>query len=217
VPLFLCREFGLTYMNRKLGWWFSVFMALACVRAIGQETVQQNDSVDSLFHRGEYELSLATGPMFSPIGADKGRPTVDYTLSGLQLGWMVTDVHASGWLRGNLEIAGEVIGGAVYQGRGNYIAGGTAWARYNFVHAGWRLVPYIDAGAGAEATDMDSRLIGERFNFNLNVGVGTRCFIAQNWSINVECLYQHISNAKLSSRDIGINAVGPMVSLSYFF
>jgi opacity protein-like surface antigen len=75
----------------------------------------------------------------------------------------------------------------------------------------------VQAGLGAEATDMDRRLIGERFNFNLDVSAGTRYFLAPNWALNAECRYQHISNATIARHDIGINAVGPMLGLSYFF
>lgn len=203
-------------MNRKLGWWFSALITLACVRAIGQETLQQNDGVDSFFERDKYEIRADTAMMLSPVGADKGRPTVNYTLSSVQLGWMLTDVNSC-WLRGNVEVAAGAIGGTVFEGRGSYLVGGTGWIRYNFVQPGWRLVPYVQGGLGAEATDFDPTLIGERFNFNLNIGVGTRWFVAKNWSIDLECLYQHISNAKISHTDVGINAVGPMLGVSYFF
>ncbi|HLX72339.1 MAG TPA: acyloxyacyl hydrolase [Verrucomicrobiae bacterium] len=203
-------------MNRKLGWWFSVLIASACARALGQETLHDN-SLGDLFVRGKYELNLSSGVMFSPIGADHARPTLNYTLSGLELGWMLTDVNRSGWLAGNVELAGEVIGGAAFYGPGNYLAGGTAWARYNFVQPGWRVIPYIQGGAGLEAIDMDSELIGGHFAFNLNIGAGARYLVDNNWSINVECLYQHLSNATIHQHDVGINAVGPMLSVSYFF
>jgi hypothetical protein len=155
--------------------------------------------------------------MFSPVGADRGRPVLNYALGGAQVGWMFTDLKGSGWLRGNWEVAGEAIGGTPWQGKGNYLVGGTAWIRYNFVQPRWCVVPYLQGGLGAELTDFDSYLIGERFNFNLNIGVGLRFFVTRNWSVNCECLYQHISNARLSPNDLGINAVGPKVGVSYFF
>lgn len=158
-----------------------------------------------------------SGVMFSPIGADKGRSTEDYTLSGLQFGWMLTEARGGGWLRGNWEVSLEAMGGAVYKGKGNYIVGGTLWARYNFIQENWRVVPYFQAGAGAEATDMDGHLIGQKFNFNLDVAAGMRCFVAPHWALDLECRYQHISNAKIAEHDIGINAVGPMLGVSYFF
>ena len=130
---------------------------------------------------------------------------------------MLTDADAGGWLRGNWEISLEAMGGEVFSGKGSYIVGGTLWFRYNFVQPNWRVVPYLQAGGGAEALDMDRNLIGETFNFNLDVAAGMRCFVARNWALDLECRYQHLSNAKISNHDIGINAVGPMIGVSYFF
>lgn len=155
--------------------------------------------------------------MFSPIGADHLRGTENYTLSGLQFGWMLTEPGEDRWWRGNWELSLEAMGGAVYDGKGSFIAGGTLWVRYNFVQSGWRVVPYLALGAGAEGTDMDRELIGQTFNFNLEIAPGVRWMVAPNWSVDLELRYQHISNAKLSKHDIGINAVGPMVGVSYFF
>jgi lipid A 3-O-deacylase len=201
-------------MTKKASWWFSISLAMVCSVVTG---ARAGDDFSDYFQRDRYEATLASGVMFSPVGADKGRHTVDYTLSGLQFGWMMTEPGRPAWWRGNLEVAAEAMGGKVFEGRGSYLAGGTAWLRYNFVQANWRLIPYVQAGAGAEATDMDRRLIGEHFNFNLDVSAGTRCFLAPNWALDIECRYQHISNAKISRHDIGINAVGPMIGLSYFF
>jgi hypothetical protein len=203
-------------MNRKLGWWFSVFITFTCLPAFSQEPSQTNNPPDSIFQRDRYEAGVSSGFLFSPIGADRGRPTVNYTLSGVHFGWMLTDVNQC-WLPGNVEVLGELIGGTVVEGRGSYLAGGTVWIRYNFVEPNWRLIPFVQGGLGAELTDFDQRLIGEKFNFNLNVGAGVRYFVKPNLSIDLECLYQHLSNAKLSSTDIGINAVGPILGVSYYF
>jgi opacity protein-like surface antigen len=203
-------------MREKTGWCFSLFLIGACAQAIGADAVCPDD-FSGHFQQDTYEVALMSGTMFSPIGADRHRNTVDYTLSGLQLGWMLTGAGEPAWWRGNLELSLEAMGGEVYEGRGNYIAGGTAWLRYNFVQPNWRLVPYVQAGVGAEGTDMDQRLIGENFNFNLDIAAGLRCFVAQNWALDLECQYQHISNATIARHDIGINAVGPMIGVSYFF
>src|SRR6185295_18079790 len=99
-------------MSRKLGWRFSVFVALAGAHALGADSTQQNNFTDYFFQSGKYEATLNGGVMFSPIGADKGRHTVDYTSTGLQLGWMLTDLNSSdAWYRGNLELLGEAFGG----------------------------------------------------------------------------------------------------------
>ncbi|HEX4264551.1 MAG TPA: acyloxyacyl hydrolase [Verrucomicrobiae bacterium] len=200
-------------MTKKVGW-FSVSLAMIYMGVTGAKA---GDDFSDYFQYDKYEVTLASGVMFSPIGADRNRHTVDYSLSGLQLGWMFTEPGQSAWWRGNWELAVEAMGGGVFEGRGNYFAGGTAWVRYNFVQPGWRVVPYVQTGAGAEATDMDQRLIGETFNFNLGVSAGARYFVAQNWALITEFRYQHISNATIARHDIGINAVGPMVGVSFFF
>lgn len=201
-------------MRKKPGWWFLISFAMLCAAATGAKAA---DDFSDYFQPGKHEVTLASSVMFSPIGADRNRHTVDYTLSGLQLGWMLTEPGRSAWWRGNWEVAIEAMGGAVFEGRGSYIAGGTVWGRYNFIQPGWRLVPYLQAGAGAEATDMDPRLIGETFNFNLGISAGARCFVARNLALDVECRYQHISNATIAHHDIGINAVGPVIGVSFFF
>jgi len=185
-------------------------MALACASAAGAD-------FSDCFHHDRYEMTLMSGAMLSPIGADKHRSTEDYTLSGLQFGWMLTDLNDAGWLRGNWEVSLEAMGGKVFMGKGSYIVGGTLWFRYNFVQPNWRMMPYLQAGGGAEATDMDRKLIGQTFNFNLDVAAGTRCFVAPNWALDLECRYQHLSNGTIARHDIGINAVGPMLGVSYFF
>ena len=75
----------------------------------------------------------------------------------------------------------------------------------------------MQIGAGLTNTDLDRRIEGQNFNFNLNVGVGTRYFINPNWTVNLEYRFQHISNANLSSRNIGVNAEGFNFGVSYFF
>ena len=80
-----------------------------------------------------------------------------------------------------------------------------------------RFVPFAQAGAGLTCSDVNRVLTGQNFNFNLDLGVGARYFVTRNCSVNLEYRYQHISNAKLSSRDLGVNAQGPILGISFFF
>jgi opacity protein-like surface antigen len=66
-------------------------------------------------------------------------------------------------------------------------------------------------------TDIDRGLVGQPFNFSLDLGVGLRYFVTRRWSINLEYRFQHISNADLGQRNIGINAQGPVLGISCFF
>ena len=173
---------------------------------------------ERLFAAGRYEATLGSGVMFSPFLATANRPTINYTLTSLQLGYMLGDVRGDGWWRGNLELAGEGFGSALFEGAGNYIAGGTCWLRYNFVpRRSWGLIPYAQAGAGLVGTDIDRALIGQSLNFQLGLAVGVRYLVSQNWSVSLEYRYQHISNANTGPRNVGVNANGPILGVSYFF
>ena len=199
-----------------------LFLA-ACTSTLVAEPSQSSNSrdggasFDSHFEGGRYEASLTTGVMFSPFLATRHRPAIDYTLSELQLGYMLHGVREAGWFRGNLEVAGEGFGSAIFNSHGSYISGLTLWARYNFVQKHWRVVPFVQAGSGATFTDIDRNLVGQEFNFNLGLGGGARWFVARNCSLNLEYRYQHISNAGLSRKNVGINAQGPILGVSYFF
>jgi opacity protein-like surface antigen len=171
----------------------------------------------SLFRDGQYELSLNTGVLFSPFLATGGRPTINYTITEVQLGYMLSEVHGESWHRGNLELVGEVFGSAIFKGSGNYIAGATLWLRYNFVPEKCLVVPYVQGGAGLTTTDIDPGIVGQAFNFNLEIGAGTRVLLNRNWALNLECRFQHVSNANTGRHNLGINSIGPIAGVSYLF
>jgi opacity protein-like surface antigen len=155
--------------------------------------------------------------LFSPFLATGGRPTINYTITEVQFGYMLSDVKGHGWLRGNFELVGEGFGSAIFEGSGSFIAGITVWMRYNFAPPGWRLVPFAQAGMGLTSTDIDHKYVGQPFNFNLDLGLGTRYLLSQHWSLNLEYRFQHISNADMGRHNIGINGHGPVLGVSYLF
>lgn len=205
----------------RRGWVVLAWMAALEAGAgedAGPGVLGDDFSADSPFQRGRYEAVLNNGVMFSPFLATRNRPPIDYTLSEVQLGYMLGRAKGPGWLRGNFEVAGEGFGGGLFEGTGSFVAGFTGWLRYNFVpQPNSRLVPYAQAGGGLTATDLDRRILGQDFNFNLGLGAGLRYLISRHWSLNLEYRYQHISNANLSRRNIGINANGPLLGISYLF
>lgn len=161
---------------------------------------------------------MTSGVFLSPFGPSLHRPTLNYSVTGLQLGYMLRDVKGSSWWRGNFELAGEAFGDAIYEGPGSYIAGGTLWLRYNFVPRELpRLAPFLQIGGGFVSTDIDHEIVGQPFNFNLDAGAGVRYFAAKSWALSLELRYQHISNANLSHNNLGVNAAGPLLGVTCFF
>lgn len=174
-------------------------------------------STDGLFEHGRYEANFSSGVLFSPFLAIGQRPTINYTMTEVQIGYMLTDVRGRNWWRGNFEAAGEGFASWIYQGEGSFIAGGTIWGRYNFVQPGARLVPFGQIGLGMVSTDINRRIVGQPFNFNIEVGLGTRYLLSEHWGLNLEFRYQHISNANTGVHNLGINSYGPILGISYLF
>src|SRR5438445_492618 len=159
---------------------------LAGASEFAEQNASEKSSSPPLFESGRYEASLNSGVLFSPFVATHGRPTLNYTISELQLGYMLSDVTRTDWLRGNLELAGAALGSSIFDGPGSYIAGATVWMRYNFVPPRSALIPYIQAGGGFVFTDTARGIVGERFNFNLGLALGARYVLASHWSVNLE-------------------------------
>jgi opacity protein-like surface antigen len=195
------------------------FVLLLLVFNLGISVTKAADetAADNHFQKGFFEASLGSGAMFSPFAVGLSRPTVDYTVTEAVLGYMLTAPAGPGILRGNFEVAGSLFGGGIFNGEGTYVTGTTVWLRYNFVPETARFAPYAQAGMGLTGTDLDRRIEGQTFNFNLDLGAGVRYFVARNWSLNLECRYQHISNADMAKHNQGINAIGGLFSVSYFF
>lgn len=202
--------------------------ALALIGLISTLSAQTNDApeikaeikydvAEDVFQKGTWEFGGGAAVMFSPFGATRSRPTHDYVLVVADFGYMLSDIKEWGFARGNFEFVGEVFGGPVFVGRGNYVAGMTLWGRYNFVQPGWKVVPFGQIGLGAGLTDIDQRVIGQVFQFNIDVSFGLRYFIKPNWSLNAEYRYQHLSNANSGPKNIGVNAQGAFLGVSWFY
>lgn len=174
-------------------------------------------SVDDNFRHGWHEVNVGSGVLFSNLVRKDNRPNIDYALGYAQVGFMVTEPVGDGPFRGSFEVAPEVFGAGIFQGPGSYVAGATLWLRYNFVPKGWRFVPYIQGGAGVTDIDIPHKYDGKDFNFNLEAAVGFHYFIQPRCSLNVEYRLQHISNADLWQKNIGVNTDGPVVGVSFFF
>jgi opacity protein-like surface antigen len=209
---------------QKVATVFLLVITLALVLSTAPARAQTNSaapaegfSLDDNFKFGSCEFSLGVAPMFSPIGDDKNRPVVNYVEGFAQFGIMVTDIHGHGFLRGNIEMVGEAFGAGIYEETGNYIAGGSIMGRYNFIPRSSHFSPYIQVGVGGEMMDINHQYDGHNFNFNVVAMGGLRYFIKPKMSLNAEFRFQHLSNANTGDRNIGINAIGPALGISWFF
>jgi len=196
---------------------FCALFEVAATSLRAQSALDDESRILDLFMAGKFDVRLNNGLLFSPYGEPASRPTINYTLTGLEFGYMLSDRREAGIFSGNLEASLEVFGSALFYGPGAYVTGFTLWGRYNFVPLGWRLIPYAQGGAGVTSTDIDHSIDGQMFNFNLNLAAGVRYLITEHWSVSLEYRYQHISNANLGSHNLGINSQGPVLGISFAF
>lgn len=202
------KFFGIAVL---LGFTFSSFAGKP------ESTLPADYEVRNNFRAGERELTAGGMVMFSPWMPLSRRPTINFTGAFAQLGYMLSDADDDGKWSGNFEGLVDGYGASIFKGRGNYMAGTTVWVRYNIMPPSCQLVPYLQGGAGVTLTDVDRHVLGQDFNFNLNVAAGVRYFIKPRCSLNAEYRYQHISNAGMSQQNLGIDAQGGVLSVSWFF
>ncbi len=176
----------------------------------------------ALYVEDRISLQLVTGAVFSPIGIGPETPTYNYQMTNARLGWMLNTPHSDvGPLTGNVEAILELSASGVFSGFGNYMVGPTALVRYNFVQPGWRVVPYIQGGAGIVLNDAyedkTQGAIGQFVQFTPQASIGTRILVTDNWSVDLEAIFHHVSNARMANRNLGTNGLGGMIGFTYFF
>ena len=176
---------------------------------------------DFPFQKGTKEVHLLDGIFVSWEFSSVRRPSFDYELTCLRVGYMLTNVKYSGWLRGNYEFLLEGFVGPFYQGQGTALGGLTFQGRYNFVQPNARLIPYFQIGAGGLYNDAYHHTnqieIGSGLEFNLQSTLGLSYLLTGNWALSAEFGYRHISDAETSTRNAGVNSLGGLLGLSYFF
>jgi len=177
---------------------------------------------ENLFTEDRITLQVMQGAQFSGLGVGPHIPDINYAQQNIRLGWMLNSPDYDGNpLDGCFEAILESSFSKVFTRLGDVMYGPTGLVRYNFVQPGWKVVPYIQGGAGFVYTDIylhkDQRAIGQALEFTPQASAGARFLIDDNWSIDAEFKYHHVSNADTSSRNTGINSLGGEVGFTYFF
>jgi opacity protein-like surface antigen len=133
------------------------------------------------------------------------------------MGWMATDVISKNrWYEGNLELWGEVFGGAQNHPESAGVIGLTIGPRYHFVtHSRW--VPFVDAGAGVSGTDIGEPDLGSGFQFNVQLGAGAHYFFMDNFALTFQVRGIHLSNGYIKRPNHGANALLFLIGATYFF
>jgi len=137
--------------------------------------------------------------------------------AGVRYGWILTDPHGPGFLRGRFESAVDAVpifwlfqpGGTAYGAAINPFV-----MKWNFdTHS--RVVPYIELGGGALFTNLQVPAGASRVNFTSAGALGIHVLGEKfNWSADVR--FMHISNAGISSVNPGLNTVQLRLGMGLF-
>jgi lipid A 3-O-deacylase len=198
--------------------WFclgSVFVALLSVAHGGSETATTRMAED--LDAPRFEISTESAYLLGIIGNPNSYEIGAQFVTG-RIRWGA--VHSDGWLRGFNQVYLLAMAEPIIRGPENYYFGISTGLRYNFVRPGARLIPYVSGGAGLGFIDSHANVSGaqgEDFTFNVLTAAGVDYKMNDHWKANFGILYQHLSNAGLTSPNPSLNLLGPQVGINFSF
>jgi hypothetical protein len=182
----------------------------------------QQAELQDLFYKEQRTFQLVSGAIFSPVAIASRSPVMDYAQTNLRFGRIITGIHHDGTIfRGNWEFIFEITNSVIYKGFGHYMGGLTAIFRYNFIQLDSKLYPYLQVGLGFVYNDAykerTQNTIGQAIEFTPQASLGIHYLINPRWTFDMEAIFHHISNAGMSDRNRGLNAMGGFIGLTYLF
>ena len=165
--------------------------------------------------KGAHELQFFVGGGHSVSG---GRSETGVMNAGVRYGWVLTNSHLPGFLRGRFEYAVDALPVfAVFQPANTAYGMGfdPLGLKWNFERHG-RFSPYLELTGGVLVTTHDVPTGTNPVNFMDQAAFGTNILGAKyNWSL--ELRYMHISNAGLATPNPGINTVQVRLGIGKFY
>ncbi len=165
--------------------------------------------------KGGNEIQLWAGGGHSVAG---GRGNIGAFNAGLRYGWVLTDSHLPGFLRGRFEYAVDAIPVFLAFQPPNTAFGmgfdplGLKW---NFQRHG-RISPYLELTGGVLFTSHDVPPGTNPVNFMDQAALGMHILGARH-NVSLELRYMHISNAGLATPNPGVNTVQVRLGVGKFF
>jgi len=164
---------------------------------------------------GGHEIQVWTGGGPSVPG---GTSDTSVWNVGLRYGWILTQPHGPGFLKGRFEYAVDLVPVFMVFQRYNtaYGAGFSPLGlKWDFAARG-RIEPYLELGGGTLFTNHQVPIGTSSVNFTPSAALGMH-LLDDKYAFSVELRYLHISNAGLSSPNPGINTLEVRVGWGKFF
>lgn len=186
---------------------------LLCLLLLTVSALAQNLPSNSL-PKGTWEIGVwgAGGPAFKGFTSDTRVANF-----GFRIGRVLTSEHLSGWKRGNLELAADVMPVyLVFQNQTVYGGGVTTPIfRWNFT-SGRKIAPYFESGGGLLYTTSSVPAGTSRINFTPQGAFGLQVFTRERRSVSFDARYVHISSAGLGDPNPGIDTMQFRIGFNWF-
>lgn len=163
---------------------------------------------------GGREIQLWTGGGYTVPGGTKD--TGIWNL-GLRYGWILTDAHGPGFLKGRFEYAVDAIPMfLVFQPANTAYGVGfdPLTLKWNFAARG-RFSPFMELNGGVLFTNHNVPTSANNVNFASSLAIGTH-ILQQKYNWSIEARYMHISDAGLTVPNPGINTVQVRLGIGRF-
>lgn len=164
---------------------------------------------------GGHEIEVWTGGGHSVSGGTRNTGVLNL---GFRYGWVLTNPHLPGPLKGRFEYAVDAVPAFLVLQPGNTAFGAginPVNFKWNFATTG-RVVPYLELSGGTLFTNQNVPFGTSKINFTSGAALGTH-ILRDKWNWSVELRYMHISNAGLTVPNPGVNTVQVRVGLGKFW
>jgi len=136
---------------------------------------------------------------------------------GFRYGWVLTNPHLPGFLKGRFEYAVDAVPMfLVFQPANTAYGAGVnpLNLKWNFVTSG-KVVPYLELSGGTLFTSQEVPSGTSKVNFTSGAALGAHV-LRESWNWSLEAHYLHISNAGLTVPNPGINTFQVRVGVGRF-
>jgi hypothetical protein len=182
----------------------AIILLLGCLAAVAQDGPEKDG----------HEIQVWMGGGHSVSGGTKNTGVFNL---GLRYGWILTDPHGPGFLKGRFEYAVDAVPAFLVFQPANTAYGvglNPLGLKWDFVSRG-RIAPYFELGGGTLFTSHNVPTGTSSVNFTSGAALGFHHLgDKMAWSLDVR--YMHISNAGLTSPNPGINTVQVRLGLGAF-
>jgi len=164
---------------------------------------------------GGHEIEVWAGGGHSVAGGTRDTSVGNL---GFRYGWVLTNPHLPGPLKGRFEYAVDAVPVFLVFQPGNTAFGAginPVNFKWNFATTG-RIVPYLELSGGTLFTNQNVPFGTSKINFTSGAALGTHV-LRDRWNWSVELRYMHISNAGLTVPNPGVNTVQLRVGLGKFW